>query len=140
MPPHGEDALARLEAERDRLHWQLAAVGDFRRGSLNRAYRRCGRRDCACADPVHPRHGPVNLLTKSVAGKTVTRAVPAGPPLAKVQREVARYQRFKAIVGQIVAVNELLCETRPVADPMVAHPDADRGGIARPSRPTSDAR
>jgi hypothetical protein len=32
-------SLAELEAERDRLYAQLAAVGDFRRGSVSETYR-----------------------------------------------------------------------------------------------------
>ena len=34
-----ELSLAELEAERDRLYAQLAAVGDFRRGSVSENYR-----------------------------------------------------------------------------------------------------
>ncbi|HVB53878.1 MAG TPA: DUF6788 family protein [Candidatus Acidoferrales bacterium] len=65
--------LAELEMQRTRLRGQLASVGDFRRGSLLITYRRCGKSYCACADPDHPGHGPINLLTKSVADKTLTR-------------------------------------------------------------------
>jgi len=107
--------LAGLETQRTRLHGQLASVGDFRRGSLVSTYRRCGKSYCACSDPDHPGHGPISLLTKSVDGKTVTRAVPDGPTLAKVQQEVAHYKQFKAVVDQIVEVNEKICEARPVS-------------------------
>ncbi|MHB1527324.1 MAG: DUF6788 family protein [Candidatus Dormibacteria bacterium] len=107
--------LAGLETQRTMLHGQLASVGDFRRGSLVSTYRRCGKSYCACADPDHPGHGPISLLTKSVDGKTVTRAVPAGPALAKVQQEVAHYKQFKAVLDQIVEVNEQICEARPVS-------------------------
>ena len=124
MPNVEDHDLAGLEAERSRLHAQLASVGDLRRGSLNEAYRRCGKGYCGCAQPDHPGHGPVHLLTKSVGGKTVTRAVPGGPELEKVTREVASYRRFKQIVGQIVEVNEAICETRPVS------PLADEGPAA----------
>jgi hypothetical protein len=53
-----EPSLPELEAERDRLYAQLAAVGDFRRKSVNENYRKCGKPNCACAQPDHPGHGP----------------------------------------------------------------------------------
>ena len=53
-----EPLLPELEAERDRLYARLAAVGDFRRGSLNEMRRKCGKPNCACAEPDHPGHGP----------------------------------------------------------------------------------
>ena len=117
--------LAGLETQRTRLHGQLASVGDFRRGSLVSTYRRCGKTYCACSDPDHPGHGPISLLTKSVDGKTVTRAVPDGPTLAKVQQEVARYKQFKAVVDQIVEVNEAICDARPVSALAGTPPEAE---------------
>ena len=53
-----EPSLPELEAERDRLFAQLSVVGDFRRGSVSENWRRCGKPNCACADPGHPGHGP----------------------------------------------------------------------------------
>ena len=63
-----EPSLPELEAERDRLYAQLAAVGDFRRGSVSENYRKCGKPNCACAAPGHPRHGPQYNLTRRVEG------------------------------------------------------------------------
>lgn len=64
--------LPELEQRRDRLCDDLAAVGDFRPGSLSAVMSRCGKPNCVCADPDHPGHGPQHVLTKKVAGKTVT--------------------------------------------------------------------
>lgn len=135
-----DQGLAELEAERSRLHAQLAQVGDFRRGSLTATYRRCGKAYCACAEPSHPGHGPIHLLTKSVQGKTATKAVPQGPPLAKVQREVDSYRRFKAVVEQIVEVSEQICEARPLTDTVEAAPGGQRGGSTKTSRRSSKPR
>ena len=133
---------AELEAQRASLHQQLANVGDFRRGSLVSTFRRCGRSYCACADPDHPGHGPINLLTKSVSGKTVTRVVPEGPALAKVQQEVAHYRQFKAVLEQIVEVNEAICDARPVSALAGTPPEAEpkKRGSSRSSRRTSPPR
>ena len=47
-------ALPELEQQRARLRDELAAVGDFRPGSLSQAMRRCGKANCACADAEPP--------------------------------------------------------------------------------------
>ncbi|MHB2023731.1 MAG: DUF6788 family protein, partial [Mycobacteriales bacterium] len=96
-----EPGLDALEARRAELYAQLAATGDFRRGTLPDTYRRCGKPNCACADPVNPGHGPRHLLTRSVAGKTVARQLVPGPELDKVRREVQAWAGFRALVGQV---------------------------------------
>ena len=130
-----ELSLAELEAERDRLYGQLAAVGDFRRGSVSENWRKCGKPNCACADPDHPGHGPRFLWTRSAgARKTVGRQL-AAAEVGKVRAEVARHGEFTAISEQIAQVNEKICEARPVAAtdaPPV--PEGERGGSGRRSR------
>jgi hypothetical protein len=110
-----ELSLPELETERDRLYALLAALGDFRRGSVSENYRKCGRPNCACAAPGHPGHGPRFLWTRSAGRrKTVGRQLAAGE-VAKVRREVARHAQFAAAVEQIIEVSEKICEARPAA-------------------------
>src|ERR1700746_3050084 len=110
-----EPSLPELEAERDRLYAQLAAVGDFRRGSVSENWRRCGKPNCACAQPGHRGHGPRFLWTRTVRGRgTVGRQLAAGE-VEKVRREVGRHAEFAAISEQIAAVSEKICEARPAA-------------------------
>jgi hypothetical protein len=110
-----EPSLAELEAERDRLYAQLAAVGDFRRGSVSENWRKCGKPNCACAAPDHRGHGPRFLWTRSAgARKTVGRQL-AAAEVDKVRAEVARHGEFTAISEQIAQVNEKICEARPDA-------------------------
>jgi len=54
-----EPSLPELETDA-----QLAAVGDFRRGSVSKNYRKCGKPNCVCAQPDHPGHGPRFLWTR----------------------------------------------------------------------------
>jgi len=62
--PNVEDHdLAGLEEERTRLHEELVGVGDFRQGSVYSVHRPCGKPHCACAEPRHPGHGPLHLLS-----------------------------------------------------------------------------
>src|SRR5882672_8965848 len=98
-------SLAELEAERDRLYAQLAAVGDFRRGSVTENWRKCGKLNCACAAPGHRGHGPRFLWTRSAgARKTVGRQL-AAAEVGKVRAEVARHAQFTAISEQIAQVS-----------------------------------
>ena len=130
-----EPSPPELEAERDRLYAQLAAVGDFRRGSVSENYRRCGKPNCACAQPGHPGHGPRFLWTRSAGRrKTIGRQL-AAAEVGKVRRELARHAEFTAAVEQIAEVNEKICEARPVAGTDApSAPGGEKGGSARRSR------
>jgi hypothetical protein len=130
-----EPSLPELEAERDRLYAQLAAVGDFRRGSVSENYRKCGKPNCACAAAGHPGHGPRFLWTRSAgARKTVGRQL-AAAEVEKVRGELARHGEFTAISEQIAELNEKICEARPAAGTSaLPAPDGEKGGSARRSR------
>lgn len=108
-------SLDEMEQERTGLYEQLAATGDFRRGSISENYRRCGKPNCACAAADHPGHGPRQLWTRTgPAGKRRGRQLHAGE-LDKVRAELDTYARFAALTDRIVEVNEAICEARPVA-------------------------
>ena len=136
-----EPSLPELEAERDRLHTQLGAVGDFRRGSVSENWRKCGKPNCACAAPDHPGHGPRFLWTRSQGRrKRVGRQLSAGE-VDKVRREIARHAEFTTTVEKIIEVNEQICEARPAdgtdAPPV---PEAEKRGSAPRSRKRSPPR
>jgi uncharacterized protein DUF6788 len=129
--------LAELEARRARLFERLAAIGDFRRGSISENYRRCGRANCACAEPGHRGHGPRYLWTRTVAGRGTRGRQLAAGEVGKVHAELARYQEFAALSEQIVEVSEAICEARPAA-PAAGGRDLEaegqKGGSVRRSR------
>ena len=63
-----------------------------------------------------------------------------GPELDKATSEVANYKRFKAIVGEIVEVNEAICEARPASPLAEAGPREDgpqQEGSSVRSKPSS---
>lgn len=129
-----DPSLDDLAQHREQLYAELAATGDFRRGSVSENYRRCGKPNCVCAQPDHPGHGPRYLWTRSVAGrKTKGRQLSAGE-VDKVRAELANYHRFAQVSEQIVAVNEAICEARaPGAAPAVpaaGAPGAEKRGSA----------
>jgi hypothetical protein len=124
-----EPSLPQLEQQRAELFTRLAATGDFRPGSINATYRRCGKPNCACAQPGHRGHGPRWLWTRSAGGRTRTRQLSA-PEVAKVRAELANYKHFAALSEQIVAVSEAICEARPVPAAAAEGAGAEKGGSA----------
>jgi hypothetical protein len=123
-----EEPLDELERHRLELYARLAGTGDFRPGSVSETWRRCGKPNCACAQPGHPGHGPRYLWTRSAGGRTRTRQV-AAAELDKVRREVANYKQFVAVTEQIVQVSEAICEARPVPPPAAS---GDDGSLSPP--------
>ena len=106
-----------LEGRRTAVLKQIEEIGDMRRGSIAERYRQCGKHPCCCEQADHPGHGPYYSLTVKAEGTTVTRHLAAGAELAKVEREIAAFRRLQELVPELVAVNEELCEVRPVGAP-----------------------
>jgi hypothetical protein len=131
-------SLDDLQRQRAHLYDELAATGDFRRGSISENYRRCGKPNCACAQPDHPGHGPRYLWTRTVAGRGTKGRQLSAEEVDKVRAELANYQRFAAVSEQIVAVNEEICEARPPNTAATAPPAATgeekRGSASRSQR------
>jgi hypothetical protein len=132
-------SLGDLERQREWLYAELAATGDFRRGSISENYRRCGKPNCACAQPDHPGHGPRYLWTRTVAGRGTKGRQLSAAEVDKVRAELANYQRFAAVSEQIVEVNEAICEARPPnpvasAPPAATTGDEKRGSTSRSRR------
>ncbi len=77
--------LAWLERRRAELFGLISQVGDFRRGALNAVWRKCGKPNCACAQPGRRGHGPQWNLTRRIGGKTVNVHLKPGPELEKAR-------------------------------------------------------
>ncbi len=129
-----DESLPDLESRREELLAELGRVGDFRRGSVSVTFRRCGKANCACAKPGHPGHGPRTMWTRRGAGgKTVGRALKPGE-VGKVRAELDAWHRFSALTDELAAVNEAICEARPVEPPgtaatiVEAAADGQKGG------------
>jgi hypothetical protein len=134
-----ERSLPELEKQRAGLLARLAVIGDFRRGSVTANYRRCGKPNCACAQPDHRGHGPRWLWTRTVPGQGTRGRQLAAGEVEKVRAELAAYQQFAELTEQIVEVSEAICEARPAVS---GPPDqgSEKGGSARRSRPISPRR
>jgi RNA polymerase sigma factor (sigma-70 family) len=110
------DSLPQLEAKRAALFRQLAAVGDFRRGSISSTSGKCGKPNCHCSKPDACGHGPNFRLTRRVEGKTVTETFASPAAMRKAQQEVTEFHRFQELCAEILGVSETICALRPVED------------------------
>jgi len=107
------DELEALEARRKQLYGDLEQLGDFRPGLISVNYRKCGKKNCACARRGHAGHGPQYLWNSTFGGKSAAENLPLGPRLEKATKEVATYQRYLQLTKEIVEVNQKICRLRP---------------------------
>ena len=110
------ESLMVLEERRQQLYEQLISIGDFRPGMISARYRKCGRGNCACAQPGHAGHGPQYLWNTTQRGQSRAQNLHLGPELQKVESELENYRRFVELCGEIVQVNEQICRLRPVPE------------------------
>ena len=108
--------LLGLEQQREQLYKELSATGDFRRGIISVIYRKCGKKNCACAREGHPGHGPQHLWNTTIKGKSYAKSVKVGPELKKYVEEIDHHRRFVKLCEQLVEVNERICDLRPVPE------------------------
>jgi hypothetical protein len=120
------DSLAELEIRRASVQSQLAQLGDLRAGSITTTGGRCGNARCHCHQPNDPGHGPYYRLTRKVDGKTVTESFSSPAAMAKTQREVAEYHRFRELGSLLLDVNEEICRLRPVEEPVLSAQEKKR--------------
>ena len=109
-----KETLETLELERTQLYEQLQALGDFRPGIISVNFRKCGKKNCACARPGHVGHGPQYLWNTTQRGQSLAQNLRMGAELEKVRQELENHHMFLRLCQQLVEVNEKLCRLRPV--------------------------
>lgn len=105
-----------LELKKKSLHEELANLGDFRRGTISVNYRKCGKKNCACAKPGHPGHGPQYLWNTTIKGKSYAKNLKFGSELQKVITETDNYRIFLDLCDKIVQISEKICDLRTVPE------------------------
>ena len=111
-----EETLESLEAKRKSLYQKMEEIGDFRRGIISVNYRKCGKKNCACAKPGHLGHGPQYLWNTTIKGKSYAKSVRLGPELQKYMQETGRYREFLRLCEELVQLNERISDLRPVVE------------------------
>jgi hypothetical protein len=111
-----EETIESLERQREHLYRQLQEVGDFRRGIISVIYRKCGKKNCACAKEGHPGHGPQHLWNTTIKGKSYAKSVKLDPEMQKYLDEITSHRRFVELCKEIVVINECICDLRPIPE------------------------
>lgn len=106
-------SISQLEAQRADLLRQFLGVGDFRPGCVAAIPRRCGKKGCHCAQPDGEGH-PQFRLHRKVGGKSVAESFPTPAAAHQAIEQVNEYHRFQDLVAQLTAVNEQICQLRPL--------------------------
>ncbi len=109
-------SLTKQESQRNSLYKKLEETGDFRRGIIYLNYRKCGKKNCICAKPGHPGHGPQYLWSTTIKGKSYAKSLKLGPELKKYMDEIDNYRSFLRICNEMVQLNEKICDLRPVPE------------------------
>ena len=128
------ESLTQLEAQRLELFQRIAALGDFRRGSITTTSGKCGKPSCHCARANDPGHGPNFRLTRKVEGTTITETFASPAELGKAQREVANFHHFQELCQQLIVVNEKICQLRPLEEVFTPQEKKRRKLSSRKSR------
>jgi hypothetical protein len=125
-----------------RVRTLAAQVGDpapMRRGSLSERYVKCSKPGCRCADRAEARHGPYYSLTRTVAGRTQSRFLPAAQA-ALIRQQIAAGQQFRRHVDAYWEACEHWADAELETRAATAPGGAQKKGSARPSRPKSSRR
>lgn len=111
-----EETLESLEAKRKSLYQKLEEIGDFRRGIISVNYRKCGKKNCACAKPGRLGHGPQYLWNTTIKGKSYAKGLRLGQELQKYMEETVRYREFRRVCEELVQLSEKISNLRPVVE------------------------
>ena len=121
------------------LATQVGAPTPMRRGSLSERYVKCSKPGCRCAERAEARHGPYYSLTRTVAGRTQSRFLPAAQAVL-IRQQIAAGQQFRRHVDAYWEACEHWADAELEARAAPAPGGAQKKGSARPSRPTSSRR
>jgi hypothetical protein len=110
------ESLERLESRKREMLEELISLQDFRRGTITRNFRKCGKVNCVCAKEGHPGHGPQYLWTATEKGQKRAKNLRLGPELEKVAQEVENYRRWSALIDELVQISGKICELKPVKE------------------------
>ena len=106
---------------------KIAELPAFRPGTLDAAYRKCGKPNCHCAKPGAQGHGPVWIITRKVKNKTVSKTIKKDA-VESTQEQIRNYHEFQRLIGEYVETNVKICDKlleQPKVDSLT---EAEKGG------------
>jgi hypothetical protein len=109
-------SISALEQQRSSFLQRIAELGDFRPGSITGTGGRCGTPTCHCHLPDDPGHAPHPRLTYKSNGKTLTESFSSPAAQRKAEAEIATFRQYQELSRSFVAINEQICQARPIED------------------------
>ena len=106
---------------------KIAELPAFRPGTLDAAYRKCGKPNCHCAKPGAQGHGPVWIITRKVKNKTVSKTIKKDA-VESTQEQIRNYHQFQELIREYVETNVKICDKlleQPKVDSLA---EAEKGG------------
>jgi len=128
--------MKRSSAPSSLVRTRLTELGQpipMRRGSLTERRVKCSRPGCPCKDRPEARHGPYFSLTRSVAGKTQTRLVPA-EQVDLVGRQIEAGRQFRGDLELYWQSCERRADEELAASSKGLQARGEKGGSRRRSR------
>jgi len=98
-----------LARETEILAQEDGRAGRFQGGAISVNYRKCGKKNCICAKPGHPGHGPQYLWSMTIKGKSYAKNLRFGPELKEYVEETDDYRGFVELCSELVELNERIC-------------------------------
>lgn len=99
-----------LLEERAEILTRMAALGEFRRGTVSVNYRKCGKPTCWCSKKGERGHGPQHLWNATIGGKSYARNLATAAEVKQCEEETSRYREFQKLCERLIEINERLCE------------------------------
>lgn len=130
-------SLTMLREQRATLLAQIAAIEEFRPGSIVERYRKCGKPSCHCAREGERGHGPSWSLTRGVHGKTVTKVIPADCVDVSLE-QIGRHHQLQQLLHEYTELNVKICDA--LIERSRGESDGPEGAEKGGSTPNSDSR
>lgn len=105
------NAFDKLQMKKEEILQKISGLGDFRQGSLSPRYRKCGKSYCHCAKEGSKGHGPLWMTTRSVKGKTISKAIPKDK-VDTTFKQIDTFHRFQNLVHEYVETNIKICDAQ----------------------------
>ena len=105
------NGLGNLQMQKEEILRQISELDDFRQGSLSPRYRKCGKPYCHCAQKDSKGHGPLWMVTRSLKGKTISKAIPK--ELVDITfKQIDIFHQFQNLIHEYVETNIKICDAR----------------------------
>ena len=104
-----KDLMQKLEDEKGRLIQKIIHLPEFRQGTLYANYRKCGKKNCHCAEDDSKGHGPSWSVTRKHKNKSVLKVV-SQEDCEATQHQIDVYHQFQDIINEYVEVNIKICD------------------------------